>query len=90
MPTRPWEDVERGTRLASPDLILSGHVSVDLQPSSAPQAVRPDGQALLAGSLRPIAEIAVACGFAHQAHLTTAFRRATGATPAAWRRDSRA
>jgi AraC family transcriptional regulator len=43
-------------------------------------------QQLLAGSDRPIAEIAAACGFCSQAHLTTAFRRATGTTPAAWRR----
>ena len=44
-------------------------------------------QQLLAGTTRPIAEIAVVCGFSSQAHLTTAFRRATGVTPAAWRRD---
>lgn len=34
----------------------------------------------------PIAEIAVACGFTHQEHLTRLFRRNTGITPAAYRR----
>ncbi|MTH36177.1 helix-turn-helix domain-containing protein [Paracoccus limosus] len=40
---------------------------------------------LLAGPL-PIAEIALACGFSGQSHLTRAFRAQTGLTPAAWRR----
>lgn len=43
-------------------------------------------QQLLAGTRRPIADIATACGFCSQAHLTHAFRKATGLTPAAWRR----
>jgi AraC family transcriptional regulator len=30
--------------------------------------------------------IALVCGFADQSHLTTAFRRRVGATPAAYRR----
>jgi AraC family transcriptional regulator len=34
----------------------------------------------------PIAEIALACGFTHQEHLTRIFRRLTGATPASFRR----
>jgi AraC family transcriptional regulator len=34
----------------------------------------------------PIAEIALASGFANQSHLTRTFRRATGVTPAAYRR----
>lgn len=33
-----------------------------------------------------IAEIASACGFANQGHLTTAFKRRTGTTPGAYRR----
>jgi AraC family transcriptional regulator len=34
----------------------------------------------------PIAEIALACGFSHQEHLTRIFRRLTGVTPASYRR----
>ncbi|WP_322966347.1 AraC family transcriptional regulator [Sphingomonas fuzhouensis] len=37
----------------------------------------------------PIAEIAVECGFTHQEHLTSMFRRATGLTPAVFRRTAR-
>jgi AraC family transcriptional regulator len=33
-----------------------------------------------------IAEIASACGFSNQGHLTTAFKRRTGTTPGAYRR----
>jgi AraC-like DNA-binding protein len=40
----------------------------------------------LTASLRPIAEIALATGFASQAHLTRAFHRAIGLPPAAYRR----
>lgn len=35
----------------------------------------------------PISEIAVACGFSSQSHMTRAFRRETGQTPAVWRRS---
>ncbi|TAD88617.1 MAG: AraC family transcriptional regulator [Alphaproteobacteria bacterium] len=34
-----------------------------------------------------LAEVAQACGFAHQAHFTTAFRRVYGTTPGRWRAD---
>jgi AraC family transcriptional regulator len=38
----------------------------------------------------PIAEIALACGFTHQEHLTRIFRRFTGVTPASFRRAAQA
>ena len=41
---------------------------------------------LLAGSDDPIAEIAAACGFVDQAHLTRSFRADAGLTPAAFRK----
>ena len=40
---------------------------------------------LLRSSDTPIAMIAIECGFADQSHLTTAFRRRVGATPAVFR-----
>lgn len=43
-------------------------------------------QAMLTGGADPIAEIAVACGFADQSHFTAAFRKALGVTPASYRR----
>jgi AraC-like DNA-binding protein len=44
---------------------------------------------LLASSALEISEIAQACGFADQSHLTRVFRGAVGAPPAAWRRARR-
>ena len=41
---------------------------------------------LLRGPL-PIVEVALDCGFSHQEHLTNVFRRFTGQTPAAYRRN---
>jgi AraC family transcriptional regulator len=46
--------------------------------------------ALLAGTERSIADIALATGFSSQAHLTTSLRRLNGTTPAAYRRGRRA
>lgn len=43
-------------------------------------------KSLLADATLPIAEIALAVGFSAQPQFTTAFRRVTGTTPAAWRR----
>jgi len=44
---------------------------------------------LIAGTTQPLATIAVDTGFGSQSRLTTAFKRATGFTPAAWRRSGR-
>jgi AraC family transcriptional regulator len=38
----------------------------------------------------PLSQIAVACGFADQAHFTRAFRKRAGQSPAAWRRQRHA
>jgi len=45
--------------------------------------------ALLAGTEQSVAEVALATGFSSQAHLTTAFQRLNGTTPAAYRRERR-
>jgi AraC family transcriptional regulator len=44
---------------------------------------------LLAETDNAIAQIAFACGFAHQEHLTRVFRRLSGETPARFRRGTR-
>ena len=46
-------------------------------------------QRLLAETDHAIAQIAFACGFAHQEHLTRVFRQLSGATPARFRREAR-
>ena len=44
-------------------------------------------KSLLRDPNQPIADIAAACGFADQSHLTRAFTRAVGASPGAWRKQ---
>lgn len=44
-------------------------------------------QQLLANTTKPIAEIALDCGFTHQEHLTRIFRKHFETTPAAYRRS---
>ena len=43
-------------------------------------------QLMLAGDIA-LCEVAVSCGFSDQAHFCKVFRRKTGRTPAAWRRE---
>lgn len=45
---------------------------------------------LMSGTALPIDEIAIACGFADQSHLSRVFRRHMNMPPAAWRRAQRA
>jgi AraC family transcriptional regulator len=44
-------------------------------------------RAMLGRTDNSLAEIALACGFSSQAHLTTAFRRGLGVTPGGYRRE---
>jgi AraC family transcriptional regulator len=48
-----------------------------------------EAQRLLVRTNTPIAEIAFACGFSHQEHLTRMFRRWCSTTPATFRKASR-
>jgi AraC family transcriptional regulator len=43
---------------------------------------------LLKDTDEPVVQVAIACGFSHQEHLTHAFRRYTGDTPASFRRHA--
>lgn len=45
-------------------------------------------EALLGDHTLPLASVALLAGFSSQAHLTTVFRSAKGATPGAWRRGA--
>jgi AraC family transcriptional regulator len=46
-------------------------------------------QAMMLETSMPVGEIAIACGFADQSHLTRVFRRLTDESPAAWQRERR-
>jgi AraC family transcriptional regulator len=43
---------------------------------------------LLESTRQPIAEVAAACGFCHQEHLTRVFRARCGTTPSVYRKSS--
>lgn len=43
-------------------------------------------KALLSETPMPLAQVALECGFSDQAHFTKAFAKASGMTPAKWRR----
>jgi len=44
---------------------------------------------LMRSSEKPLCEIAMDCGFSDQAHMCRQFRKGTGSSPNAWRRDHR-
>ena len=44
-------------------------------------------QELMLSTREPLAQIALACGFADQGHLSRRFRQGTGSSPQAWRRE---
>jgi AraC family transcriptional regulator len=65
-------------------------VTTGLTPHQWLQQYRIDkAKAMLLESSTPIADIAIACGFADQSHLTRIFSRFVGSSPAAWRRRHR-
>jgi AraC family transcriptional regulator len=47
-------------------------------------------QALLRDPRQPLADVALACGFGDQSHLTRVFRRLVGTSPGQWRRAAAA
>lgn len=47
-------------------------------------------QALMRDTPTPLSQVALACGFADQAHFSRLFRQTVGTTPRQWRRDNSA
>ena len=45
-------------------------------------------KAMISGTREPLAEVALACGFADQAHLNRRFRDVVGISPGRWRRSN--
>jgi AraC-like DNA-binding protein len=44
-------------------------------------------KSLLRDPMRPLSDIATACGFADQSHFTRVFTSLVGASPGAWRKQ---
>jgi transcriptional regulator GlxA family with amidase domain len=63
--------------------------SVGLSPMEYVVARRVErAKAMISGTRKPLAEVALACGFADQAHLNRRFRDAVGISPGRWRRSN--
>lgn len=61
---------------------------IGLTPRTAGRVLRFAGAArLVGGSTTPLAEVAAACGYADQPHLSREFRALAGTTPSAYRRE---
>ena len=75
------------THLSPDHLIRTFRASVRMTPRQYVMSRRIDKvKELLISTNMPLAELAMATGFADQSHLSTAFRRAVGVTPARYRR----
>jgi AraC family transcriptional regulator len=84
-------ELARGAGVHPVHLIRSFRRWFGTTPGAFVDARRLDaGAALLAGSDRSVAEIALATGFADQSHFTRRFSRRFGIAPAAYRRRDRA
>ena len=80
-------DAARACGLSRGHFTNAFRVATGLTPHQWLQRYRIDkAKGLLLNAALPIAEIASACGFADQSHLTRVFARLVGSTPAAWRR----
>jgi AraC family transcriptional regulator len=80
-------DAARACGLSRGHFTNAFRVATGLTPHQWLQRYRIDkAKGMLLNAAIPIAEIAAACGFADQSHLTRVFARLVGSTPAAWRR----
>jgi len=80
-------DAARACGLSRGHFIKAFRVSMGLTPHQWLQRYRVDkAKSMLVDAKLSIADIAMACGFADQSHLTRVFARLVGDSPAAWRR----
>ncbi|MDG2520461.1 AraC family transcriptional regulator [Caulobacter segnis] len=84
------DDVARACNLCVTYFSKAFKVSTGMTPHQWLQACRVEtARGLLEESDTPLAQIAVACGFADQSHFTKIFKRECGLVPSAWRRVHR-
>ncbi|MCE9580435.1 MAG: helix-turn-helix transcriptional regulator [Deltaproteobacteria bacterium] len=83
----PWADLEAALGVSLRTLQRRCVAALGAAPSELVTRARLErAQDLLADPARPLGDIALACGFATQAHFSTVFKTRLGATPSAWRR----
>ncbi|WP_377297689.1 helix-turn-helix domain-containing protein [Rhizobium sp. SGZ-381] len=83
----PCEDLAALCRLSISHFSKSFRQSFGVPPHGYVQARRVDrAKTLLVESTEPLAQIALDCGLADQAHLSRLFRQVTGETPSSFRR----
>lgn len=84
------EDMASLTRLSTSYFFRAFKLSFSLSPHAYVLTLRlARACELLLGSNEQMSQIAVACGFADQAHFSRVFRREMGCAPGLWRRERR-
>ena len=88
--SRPFGAAQIASALGMPRIRLDRLFAARLGRSAGTEIARrrlARAQKLLAGTDMSLAEIAARCGYCHASFFIRTFRRATGLTPAAWRRQ---
>lgn len=84
---QPLEDVAEACGFSPRHFARAFRDSTGLTPHRWAMAARvAAAKTMMQSRAERLAEIALACGFADQSHLTRIFKRETGQSPAAWRR----
>lgn len=84
---QPLEDVAEACGFSPRHFARAFRDSTGLTPHRWAMAARvAAAKTMMQSRAERLAEIALACGFADQSHLTRVFKRETGQSPAAWRR----
>jgi AraC-like DNA-binding protein len=86
-----WSGFLLERQLANANMRINDHADQNMLALVSSQVMRGEHQTksgtTLVRKTAGVAEFAVACGFSSQAHLTLAFRKQTGLTPAEYRRS---
>jgi AraC family transcriptional regulator len=83
----PMADLASAVRLSTSHFSRAFKASFGMTPHAYILRRRVErAQDMMRTTAEPLSQIALACGFCDQAHLSRLFHRATGITPAAWRR----
>jgi AraC family transcriptional regulator len=83
------DDLANGVALSKSHFSRAFKHSVGLSPMEYVVVRRVErAKSMISGTRQPLAEVALACGFADQAHLNRRFRDIVGISPGRWRRSN--